>query len=103
MDERPNLVTLNALTGKIAKGFVLIFGTGFAEIGQELHHSRAVNSRHPGRGAKRIALDQTGNYPSAFFGGDLVHKFKIAFMLERSSIICKDMAIKFGTFYTEKP
>ena len=38
-------------------------------------------------GAERISLDQAGNYPSAFFGGNLVHEFKVALMLERSSII----------------
>src|SRR6202020_2925168 len=86
-NERPDFVALNALASQVAESDILILGTSFAEISQELHYGRAVNAGHASRGAKGITLDQAGNHPSAFFCGNLVHEFKIASMLERSSNI----------------
>jgi hypothetical protein len=85
-NERPNFVALDTLASQVAKSLVLKFGARFAEIGQKFHYRRAVNASHAGRCAKRISLYQAGNHPSAFFCGNLVHKFKVALMLERSGI-----------------
>jgi len=86
-NEIPNFIALDTLAGEATKRLILVLGTSVTEIDQKLHYRRAVNASHARSGAKGITLNQAGNYPRAFFRGNLVHKFKVALMLDRSSIM----------------
>ena len=76
--KRPNFVALDALAIQVAESGILKLGTNFAEIGQELHHRRAMHARHASCGAEAVAFNQAGNHSNALFGRDLVHEFKVA-------------------------
>jgi hypothetical protein len=45
------------LTGKIFKGFILVFGTSLPKIGQELNNRVFSNARHSYRSPDGIPFD----------------------------------------------
>lgn len=47
----------------------------------------ADHARHPRDSTKGIAFDKGRDNPRALFGAQLIHAFKLAFMLEWSSLI----------------
>jgi hypothetical protein len=73
INERPNLVTLDSLTWKIAKNLVLILGTRASESDQQFHNRCAMDARHATNGAKRIAFNQSSHDRLSFIGSQLIH------------------------------
>ena len=73
INERPNLVTLDSFTGKIAKNLVLIFRTGAAKIAKQFHYRGAMYATHASDGAKRIAFDQGCDNRCPFSAIQFVH------------------------------
>jgi len=89
-NKAPNFVTLNPGELEVSENFVLIRGARRAKFDEELLNCRAVNTDHPHGGAKRVALNQSGNNPNLAICAQFVHG---ANMLERSSIVNKKLSI----------
>ena len=81
-NERPNFITLNALTGKIHQRTVEVFRAGRAEFDQQLRNSILRCSSHPHDGANRATLNQRRYDLCALFNAQLVH----IYILNQSSI-----------------
>ena len=85
VDEAPNLVHLEALTGEVPEHPVLVLRAGGSEVEQELLDGVLGDADHPGRGADGVAVDQGRHELGAFRGAeDVCHDVTI--MLERSGI-----------------
>lgn len=80
--KRPDFVTLNPLAGQVAKRLVLILGTGFPGVHQQLGDGVDGNIRQPGSGAKAVAFHNAMEDLHPFINGQDVHK---SIMLARAS------------------
>jgi hypothetical protein len=57
-DEAPNFIALNSATFQIAKGSILIIGTGFADLAEQFYNRVFCRISQPASGANRIPLNQ---------------------------------------------
>ena len=62
-NERPNLIALYALAGKVLENAVLILRASRPEVSQQFHNRRPVNARHAGNRPQRISLQQVPQIP----------------------------------------
>jgi hypothetical protein len=60
-DERPNLVHLHLLTGKVAHGAVLVDAASLAQVDQQLDDGVLRHASHADGGADAVALDQAAD------------------------------------------
>src|SRR6266849_1702420 len=91
----PDFITLDSLTRKVAKRFVLIIRTGAPKIAQQFHDGRTMDASYSLNRAEGIAFDQSSNHPLALFNAQLVH---VSNMLARSSIINQEINYFFQRF-----
>jgi hypothetical protein len=57
-DETPYFIALNAAAFQIAEGFILIIGTGFADLAEQFYNRVFCRISQPASGANRIPLNQ---------------------------------------------
>ena len=72
-DERPNFITLDALTRQIHESFVEVFGTSCAEFYEQLGNRVLGDPSHADRCTDRIAFNKSRDHLRPFLIGQLVH------------------------------
>ena len=81
IDERPNLIDLNALAGQVPKGAVLVVVKRRAGILQQFDNGVLAGTGQPRDCPDRRAFDHQAEDLSASFAGELVHTRKLTHML----------------------